>query len=168
VVANRILHVVLTILAWIVLPLEIVTTFVLGILVSITFGILLLPISLVWTLLFFGPLLGLSWFCQKVPSFRNLVGILFLPWAVLGSIFVCLMPSMGELENRTVKLMLCNSWPFSWEFWCFSSGRLDFTSSNSPEAIALNEVIARISRRDALMQRVVMRIINREELDPNF
>jgi len=90
VVANRILNVVLTMLAWIVLPLSFVTTFVLGVLVSITFGLLLLPISLVWIILLLGPLLGLSWLCQKVPPFRNLVGVLFLPWAVLADTFVCL------------------------------------------------------------------------------
>lgn len=167
-VANRILNVVLTILAWIVLPLALVTTFVLGVLVSITFGLLLVPISLVWMILLLGPLLGLSWFCHKVPAFRNPVGVLFLPWAVLADTFVCLMPSMGELENRTAKLMLCATWPFTWEFWQFWSGRLDLTSSESPEAIALKQVIARISRRDALMQRVVMRIINGEELDSNL
>ena len=167
-VANRILNVVLTMLAWIVLPLSFVTTFVLGVLVSITFGLLLLPISLVWIILLLGPLLGLSWLCQKVPPFRNLVGVLFLPWAVLADTFVCLMPSMGELENRAAKLMLCNTWPFTWEFWQFWSGRLDLTSSESPEAIALSEVITRVSRRDALMQRVVTRIINGQELDSNL
>ena len=151
-------------LAWIVLPVQFVTTFVLGLLVSITFGLLLLPVSLLWIILL-GPLLGLSWFCQKVPTFRNLIGLLFLPWAVLADTFVCLMPSMGELENRAAKLMLCNTWPFTWEFWQFWSGRLDLTSSESPEAMALSEVIARASRRDVLMQRVVRRIINGEELD---
>ena len=167
-VANRILNVVLTMLAWIVLPLSFVTTFVLGVLVSITFGLLLLPISLVWIILLLGPLLGLSWLCQKVPPFRNLVGVLFLPWAVLADTFVCLMPSMGELENRAAKMMLCCTWPFTWEFWQLWSGRLDLTSSESPEAIALSEVITRVSRRDALMQRVVTRIINGQELDSNL
>jgi len=167
-VANYILNVVLTILAWIVLPLSLVTTFVLGILVTITFGLLLLPISLVWMILFLGPLLGLSWLCQKVPALRNIVGVLFIPWVVIADTFVCLMPSMGELENRATKMMLCNTWPFTWEFWQFMSGRLDLTSSMSSEAIALKEVIERVTRRDALMQRVVMRIINGEELDSNL
>lgn len=167
-IANRILNVVLIMLAWIVVPLELVTTFVLGVLVSITFGLLLLPIGLSWTILFLAPLLGLSWFCYKLPVFRNIIGILFLPWAVLADTFVALMPSMGELENRAAKLMLCNAWPFTWEFWQFWLGRLNLTLSKSPDAIALREVIERISRRDALMQRVVMRIINGENLDPNL
>ena len=165
--ANRILNIVLTVLAWVVVPLQIVTTFVLGILVSISFGLLLLPISLVWMVLL-GPLLGLSWVSQKAPLLRNLIGIIFLPWAVVADTFVALMPSMGELENRAAKLMLCNTWPFTWEFQQFWSGRLDLTSSDVPEAIALSEVISRVSRGDALMQRVVMRIINGEELDSNL
>ena len=165
--ANRTLNVVLTILAWVVLPLQIVTTLVLGILVSISFGILMLPISLVWMVLI-GPLLGLSWVSHKAPLLRNLIGFIFLPWAVVADIFVCLTPSMGELENRAAKLMLCNTWPFTWEFWQFWSGRLDLTSSDVPEATALREVISRVSRRDALTQRVVRRMINREELDSNL
>ncbi len=165
--ANRMLNIVLTILAWVVLPLQIVTTFVLGILVSISFGLLLLPISLVWMLLI-GPLLGLSWVCQKAPLFRNLLGIIFLPWAVVADTFVSLTPSMGELENRAAKLMLCNTWPFTWEFWQFWSGRLDLTSSDVPEAIALSKVISRVTYKDALMQRVVLRMINGEKLDSNL
>lgn len=167
-VANRILNIILTMLAWIVLPFSLVSTLVLGLLVSITFGLLLLPISLVWFTLFLGPLLGFSWLCKKVAVFRNLVGIIFVPWVVLADTFVCLMPSMGELENRAAKLMLCDTWPFSWEFWQFWSGRLDLTSSESPEAIVLSEVVARVTSRDALKQRVVRRIINGEELDSNL
>ena len=167
-VANQILNIMLTILAWVVLPLSLVSTFVLGLLVSITFGLLLLPISLIWFVFFLGPLLGLSWLCKRIKIFRNLIGILFIPWVVLADMFVCLMPSMGELENRAVKLILCETWPFSWDFWQFWSGRLDLTSSESLEAQTLEEVIERVTSRDALKQHVIRRIINGEELDCNL
>ena len=166
--ANQILNFILTILAWIILPIALVTTFILGILVSITFGLLLLPVSIVWMLFFLGPLLLLSWLCHKIPVLRNFVGILFLPWVVLAYTYVCLMPSMGELENRAEKMMLCNTWPFTWEFWQFRFGRIDLTSSESAEVKTLSEVIFRISRRDTLMQRVVKRTINGEDLYSNL
>jgi hypothetical protein len=161
-VANRILHIIITIFACPVVLLELVTTFLLGILVSLSFGLLLLPISLVWVVLL-APLLGLSWLCHKLPVLRNVIGILGIPWAVFADTFVSLMPSMGELENRAVKMLLCQTWPFTWEFWQFSGGRFDIWSQDARD---LNVIIARVTRMDALMQRVVQRIINGEQLDP--
>ena len=97
--ANRILDLVITILAFAVVPIQIVTTFVLGLLVTCSFGFLLLPISLVWVILMF-PLVGVSWFCSKFEFLRNPVGFIGIPWAVIADIYCCLMPSMGELESR--------------------------------------------------------------------
>lgn len=165
--ANRILDVVLTIVAFIVVPVQLVTTFALGILVNVTFGLLLLPISAVGGI-FLGPLIGLSWLCNKVPVLRNPLGILFLPWAVLGETFVALTPSMGELENRAAKMMICRAWPFSWEFWEFWGGPSDLVTSDTPEATVLREVLARASRGDALTQRMLARLMNGEELDPGL
>jgi len=162
-IANRILDIIISIIALPVILLQFVTTFLLGLLVSLSFGLLLLPISFVW-LLFLVPLLGLSWLCHKLPILRNVVGILGIPWAVLADIFVCLMPSMGELESRAVKIMLCQTWPFTWEFWRFSGGRLDICSPKAPQ---FEIIITRVTRRNPLMKRVVQRIIDGEQLDPN-
>jgi len=107
--ANRILNAILTISAVVVVPLQIITTIVLGLAVTVTFGLLLLPISLIWALLLF-PMVGLSWVCNKTPALRDVIGIVFIPWAVIANTFVALMPSMGEMENRASKLMLCGSW----------------------------------------------------------
>jgi hypothetical protein len=120
-ITNRILNVILGISSFVVIPVQIVTTLVLGLAVSLTFGLLLLPIGLVWALLLF-PMVAVSWLCNKAPALRDVVGIIFIPWAVVANTFVALMPAMGELENRASKLMLCDSWPFTWEFW---QSRLD-------------------------------------------
>src|SRR5688572_5790236 len=116
-----------------------VTTLVLGLAVTITFGLLLLPISLVWMLLYF-PMLGLSWVCNRLSAVCEIVGILFLPWVVVADVFVSLMPSMGELESRASKLMLCQCWPYTWEFSRFLAQRLDLASSH-PDAVALQQVL---------------------------
>lgn len=162
--ANRILNILLTALAVVTLPVQIVTTLVLGILVSVTFGLLLLPISLIWIVLL-GPLLGLSWIGSKVPSLRNVIGFVFLPWAVLAYEFVCLMPSMGEIESRAAKMLHCETWPFTWAFWQLSRGRLD---TESTEACELRAVIDRVTRRDLIQQRTAERIMNGERLDPGL
>ena len=164
-ITNRILNAILGILAIVVIPFQIATTLVLGLAVSLTFGLLLLPINLIWVILLF-PMLALSWFCNKVPAFRNVFGIIFIPWVLLTETFIALMPSMGEIESRASKLMLCNSWPYTWEFWQFLLRKLDLDSVD-PATIALNEVVERMSSHDPLMQRVLMRVAIGQQLDPD-
>ncbi len=161
--ANRILNVVLTIMAILVVPLQLITTLVLGILVTVTFGLLLLPISLIWILLSF-PMIGASWLTSKARWLRTPIGLLGIPWAIIANTFVALMPSMGELESRAAKLMLTESWPYSWECWRFQIGKANLYD---PENHRLREVIERVSRRNPLMQRTVDRIAAGEALDPN-
>lgn len=117
--ANKIVDVTISALAWLVLPLQIVSTFVLGLLVVLTFGLLLIPINLIWWV-FMGPLLALSWLWGKAPLIRIPIAILGIPLAVAGDIYVSIMPSMGETKSRVSKLVFCQTWPFSWEclrFW---------------------------------------------------
>lgn len=161
VIANRILHAVLGVLALVIVPIQIVTTLVLGLLVSVTFGLFLLPLSLIW-MLFLAPLLLLSWACDKVPIMRVAVGVCFCPWAVVSDAYVCMIPSMGEMESRAQKMLLCQTWPYSWQFWQFSRHELDWESSL---AIDLREVVNRASIGNPLFQRTVQRIRDGEELD---
>jgi len=163
---NRVLYFILGIVAFVVVPVQLVTTFVLGTAVNLSFGLLLLPINLVWIVLFF-PLLGLSCLCNKVPALRNVIGLFFIPWVVITNTFVALMPSMGELQGRAFKLMLCDAWPYSWEFWRFGARKL-VLDSFSPDAVALKEVIRRISHSSLLMQKVVARIEVGLPLDPDL
>ncbi|MBU2620767.1 MAG: hypothetical protein KKD92_00415 [Proteobacteria bacterium] len=160
--ANRILNVLIGVLAFLVVPLQLITTFVLGLLVSLSFGILLLPITLIWVVFSF-PMIGASWLTVKIGWLRTPIGLIGIPWAILADIFVSLMPSMGEMESRAAKLMLAESWPYSWECWRFQIGKLDLSS---PECAALREVIGRISRGNPLMERTVNRIASGEALDP--
>ncbi len=161
--ANRILNVLVGITAFLVVPLQLVTTLVLGLLVTLSFGILLLPISLIWVALSF-PMIGASWLTAKIGWLRTPIGLVGIPWAILANTFVALMPSMGELESRAAKLMLTESWPYSWECWRFQIGKLDLSS---PESVNLREVVDRISYRNPLMERTVNRIAAGEALDPN-
>jgi hypothetical protein len=142
---NRVLDALLTATAWVVTPLQLVTTLVLGLAVTISFGLLLIPFSLIWTLLFLGPLLALSWTWLRVPLLRIPVAVLSVPWAVLGSAYVALIPSMGDTRGRVQKLLICDSWPFTWEFVYWNSDR---TRPLSDEA---EQVLARAARRDPMM-----------------
>ena len=162
--ANRILCVLVGITAFVVVPVQLVTTLVLGFLVGISFGLLLLPISLTWMLLAF-PMIGASWLTAKIEWLRNPIGLLGMPWAIVTNSFTALMPSMGEIEGRAAKLMLIESWPYTWECWRFQLGQ---ASLYDPENAALLEVIDRVSRLDPLMRRTVARIAAGQPLDANL
>jgi hypothetical protein len=163
VIINRILDVIITVLAFVIVPVQFVTTFILGILVTCSFGLLLLPLSFVWIILI-APLIGASWLCSRIEVLRNPIGLLGIPWAVVALTYACLVPSMGEFESRAHKLMLVESWPFCWEYWQFGGGRLELWS---PEGKTLNMVLDRISRNDSVKQRTVNRLSRREQLDPD-
>lgn len=127
--ANRTLNILLLLVSWLVIPLQFVTTFVLGILVTITFGLLLFPLSLIWVVFFLGPLLALSWVWEKVPFLQIPIALIGIPIAFVGNIFASLMPSMGEVESRVSKLMLSDSWPYSLDCWRMINSK---TISKSP------------------------------------
>ena len=151
-IANKIIDVILTITAWVVLPIQIVTTFVLGILVKLTFGLLLLPFSLIWMVLFFGPLLGLSYVWEHTPFVRPIISAIGVPLAVVGNIFVCLIPSMGEIESRVSKLLYCQTFPLTWRFHQFQLGKLD---KRSDSQLDLEEVFRRVSKDVAIRQYLI-------------
>jgi hypothetical protein len=71
-ITNKIIRIIIAITGFVVIPIQMVTTFILGILVSLTFGLLLTPISLIWTVLFLGPLLGLSYVYERITILRHL------------------------------------------------------------------------------------------------
>jgi hypothetical protein len=55
----------------------------------------------------------------------------------------------------------------TWEFWQFLSRKLDLESAD-PAAVALREVVDRMSSSEPLMvQRVLMRVATGQQLDPN-
>lgn len=104
------------------LPLLVLTpvcTFVLAILVSISFGTLLMLFSAIW-LPFLGILLGSSWLWVNIPILRP---ILLLPGVVIAVVtdaYVCLIPDMGEKYQKLVKLAICDNWPSSYIIWQLS------------------------------------------------
>ena len=146
-ITNRIIDILLTITAWVVVPLQLITTFLLGILVNLTFGLLLLPFSLLWMVLFLGPLLGLSYIWERIPFARLLVSIFGIPLAVTADAYVCLLPSMGEMDSRIVKLLYCQTYPYTWRFNQFYNRKLNIDSDDD-----LNIIFQRISKDIAIRQ----------------
>ncbi len=123
---TKILHFLISITSIVVIPVQIVTTFVLGLIFSIPIvGLILLPLSLVWMLLFMGPLFGLSYLYEKVVVLRPFVAIIGIPIALVGDTFVALIPSMGEKSSRFSKMVICQTFPYSWSFLKLQQRKLD-------------------------------------------
>mgnify|MGYP001561902866 CR=1 FL=1 len=87
-----------------------VSTFLLGLMVRVTFGLLLIPMSAVWWV-FLLPVVGSSWVWVKVPLVRPVLLVPGVLAAQLAAAFASLMPEMGEMDSRLAKQALCNAWP---------------------------------------------------------
>lgn len=85
----------------------------LGLLAGCTFGLLLLPLSLIW-LPFFGYALGTSWLWIKFPILRPILLIPSVLINTIGVTYVAFIPDMGEPFQKALKGALCDSWPYSW------------------------------------------------------
>lgn len=116
-IANIILNIILNILSIIVVPIMLLTTSILGLLVSITFGLLLFPLSLIWSVLFLFPLIGISYIYEKAPILRIPLAIIGIPIAIIGNTYASLIPSMGDMESRVTKFFITESFPFSWHLF---------------------------------------------------
>ena len=151
--ANKLLDSLIRITSIVLLPIQIIVQVVLLIAIKLTFGLLLLPLSLLWAVVLL-PMVGISWLCNRVPSLREPLGILFIPWAYVAHVFAAFVPSMGDPEDRNsrvIKLMWAGAWPYTWEFWLAVNGKLE--SAGYP-AIEMEDVVERMARVDPLMQSI--------------
>lgn len=126
--ACRINFVLGSILAIPTIPIQLVTTLVGGCLVGCSFGLLLIPLSLIW-LCFLALLIATSWAWDKlsalrwpplVAASRAILALVGLPLALVAQTYVALIPSMGDIEGRAEKLMLSGIWPFTIDYMHFS------------------------------------------------
>lgn len=107
-------------------------TIILGLLVTATFGLLLVPLSALW-LPFLGALLGTSWLWTRVPFARPLLLAPGPLIALIGYAYVSLCPDMGEKYQKAVKLGVCDSWPYSFQVYRVLARQLgDATSQPGP------------------------------------
>ncbi len=142
---NKIIHILISISAIIVIPVQLISTFILGLLVSMTFGLLLVPISAMWTVFLLGPLLGLSYVFERVVILRPFISVIGIPLAVIGSTYVSIMPSMGEMDGRYQKLVLCQTFPYTWRFMRFQGNKLNIGKDD-----VLSTILREVSRAEPL------------------
>ena len=103
------------VLNFILMPLiipQLISTFVLGIVVQMTFGLALLPMSIPWIPMMFLLLSG-SRLWMAVPVLRPVLILPLLLLAQIAAKYVAFMPSMGEWDSRMSKLAICHGCPAS-------------------------------------------------------
>ncbi|MFH1140519.1 MAG: hypothetical protein V1724_02360 [Chloroflexota bacterium] len=96
-----------------------VSTFILGLAVTATFGLLLFPLSVIW-LPFLGVLLGTSWLWIKIPVLRPFLLLPGITIARVADVYISLIPDMGEKYQKVLKMAFCDNWPVSWLLWQIS------------------------------------------------
>ena len=107
---NTILKMIFTFPFLIIAP---ITTFILGLLIRCSFGLLLIPLSFIW-LVFLGFLIATSWLWIHVWILRPVLLIPGIFIAVVGYAYCTLVPDMGEKFQKVLKLSFCDSWPYSY------------------------------------------------------
>jgi len=110
---NKIIAYTTSFVSVIFIPIVPVSTFILGLCVKVTFGLLLIPISIIWSC-FYLPLLGLSFVWEKYKILRPIASIIGIPIAIVAYIFCGLMPSMGETSSKMEKIFITQVFPYNW------------------------------------------------------
>jgi len=63
------------------------------------------------------------------------------------------MPSMGEMESRVQKILMCQTWPFTVQCWAYVAGR---TAPDSEAVAELNAVLVKLARKDPAIQQYLL------------
>jgi hypothetical protein len=88
----------------------------------LTFGLAAIPLSLIWMIFYF-PMMGLSWIYNKAPFLRVPVGILGMPLSFLAYVYVNCISHMGEERQKVIKMFICISWPYCIDAQRFIDGK---------------------------------------------
>jgi hypothetical protein len=111
-IVNRTAFLLGGLLSWITLPISLITNLGGGCIVSLTFGLILLPLSLIW-LVFWAPLLAISWLWERVPwPLQVPLAVVGIPLASIAYAYVLMIPEPGEDESHRSKILLCQTFPF--------------------------------------------------------
>ena len=151
-ITNNIIRTIKGLLGFVLIPFAAISTFVLGILVSLTFGLLLLPLSLVWSICCYLPLLGLSYVYENVKFLQPIAAIIGIPIAIVGEIFVSLIPSMGENDSKMAKLLSIGSFPFTYSISQFNNpNKIEYLTDKEGHYENLLEILYKEKAGNPLM-----------------
>lgn len=150
--ANNIIRIVTGILSIPLILVVPISTLVLGLLASFTFGLLLLLISLIWSICFYFPLLGLSFVYENYKLLRLFSAIIGIPFAIAGEVFISLMPSMGENDSKMAKWLSATSFPFTYSITHFNNpNKITYLMREDGHYGTLLDILYKAKERNPLM-----------------
>ncbi len=110
--ANKILKILNTPITFLLLIPEIITTFILGLIIAIPpIGFIYSIIMTIIWLPFYGFMFGTSWLYKKVPIIGIPLSLIGVPIVLAIDMFLQLMPN-PEREDKYNKATICESFPF--------------------------------------------------------
>tara|TARA_E500000331_G_C16729771_1_gene486128 strand:- start:45 stop:536 length:492 start_codon:yes stop_codon:yes gene_type:complete len=110
------------------------TTLLTGILFSIPIiGFLSLTlVSLIWMLIFYLPMMFLSFIWLKAPMLRLFIIPIGVPLSVIANLYCGFISDMGEKEQKLMKLSICDNWFFSFQIYKYTVNEgADWTIADS-------------------------------------
>lgn len=154
---QRVLWLAIRILGIPLVPLQVVSHAVLGLLTVVTFGVLMFALGLIYLVAFLGPLLGLSWLWLHLPPLRLPAALVGVPWALMGNAFVALVPVVpDEVDSGTTKLLLTALWPYSLRYFQWDMSRLPVGDEGARDLVE-QHVLKRGIQQGALQREYIER-----------
>ncbi len=114
---NRILNILNTITSWLFLPFQMLGTFILGVLAMLSFDLLLLPFHLIWIVVFWAPLIGLSFIWERVRFARPLISVVGVSLASLACVYASLLPAGANKTQRVSRLFFAYVFPYNYSLY---------------------------------------------------
>jgi hypothetical protein len=79
--------------------------------------------------------MGLSYIWERLSFTRPFASLLGIPLAVIADAYAAMMPSMGEMESRVSKILLCQTFPYTCRCWQFQVHGLKVDSQDELYAV---------------------------------
>jgi hypothetical protein len=167
IIANKILSVMIAISGIVVIPIQFISTGVLGLVFSVPLigAIGLLILSFIWIGLLLTPIYCLSYLYDKVAFLRPILATIGVPFAFIGNVFTACIPSMGEMESRFSKMVICQTFPYTWRYLQVERNKLVIENDD-----VLTKVLREVSGAEPLknyLDKLRIDIISRPEYIKN-
>ena len=141
-ITNKIIDILTKIISIITLPVQYIFALLFKVIISLTFKLIFYPINFLWFVLFYGPLIGLSFIYEKVYLLRIPVSILGILVATIGYEFTCFF-TYDDMNKRAERLLTCLIFPYSWHLREFTKCNFSIKFSN-----CYNSLIKYLNKKD--------------------
>lgn len=115
----RILRILISVISRLTFILTPIFTFILGLIGSVPLigAVFILVISLIWIVLFYFPLVIMSWISVRARFLSPIIAIVAIPLSLCAYLYAVLMPSFGDWTGRFSKILFASIFPYNFHFY---------------------------------------------------